>query len=101
MIHHFPIEPFSCICYPENGGVAIRSPIQHPFILRRVVAKALNMELSQVRVIGNAIGGGFGGKGYPKIEPLTAYLALHTGKPVKIVLSLEEGFSRHDALPPG
>lgn len=92
MIHHFPIEPFSCICYPENGGVAIRSPIQHPFILRRVVAKALNMELSQVRVIGNAIGGGFGGKGYPKIEPLTAYLALHTGKPVKIVLSLEEGF---------
>lgn len=92
MTHHFPIEPYSFIAYPEDEGVAISSPIQHPFILRRVAAQALNLNLSQVRVTSNPIGGGFGGKGYPKIEPLAAYLALKTKQPVKIVLSLDEGF---------
>jgi CO/xanthine dehydrogenase Mo-binding subunit len=92
MTHHFPIEPYSCISYPDDDGVVISSPIQHPFILRRVAAQVLNLKLSQVRIISNAIGGGFGGKGYPKIEPLAAYLALHTKRPVKITLSLDEGF---------
>jgi len=92
MTHHFSIEPYSCMAYPEEEGVAINSPIQHPFILRRVVASALNLKLSQVRVISNPIGGGFGGKGYPKIEPLAAYLALKTKCPVKLILSLDEGF---------
>lgn len=92
MTHHFWIEPYSCITYPEDGGVVIKSPIQHPFILRRAVAHALSMPLSKVRVMSNAIGGGFGGKGYPKIEPLAAFLALHTGRPIKLVLSMNEGF---------
>ncbi|WP_158734710.1 xanthine dehydrogenase family protein molybdopterin-binding subunit [Alteribacillus sp. YIM 98480] len=92
MIHHFPIEPYSCISYPVDDELVIKTPIQHPFILRRVVAQALNMELSKVRAISNTIGGGFGGKGYPKIEPLAAYLAMETVRPVKITLSLDEGF---------
>jgi len=92
MVHHLPIEPYSCISYPEGEGVVIKSPIQHPFILRLAVAKALKLKFSQVRVIANSIGGGFGGKGYPKIEPLAAYLALRTGRPIKITLSMSEGF---------
>lgn len=92
MVHHLPVEPYSCIAYPENEGLVIRSPIQHPFILRRVVTKALNLALSQVRVISNPIGGGFGGKGYPKTEPLAAFLALRTGRPIKIIQSMNEGF---------
>ncbi|MDT8903462.1 xanthine dehydrogenase family protein molybdopterin-binding subunit [Anaeroselena agilis] len=92
MIHHLPIEPFCVIAYPENGGVVIKSPVQHPFILRRVVASALNLSLSQVRVVSVPIGGGFGAKGYAKYEPLAAYLALRTGRPVKLHFSMNEGF---------
>lgn len=92
MVHHFPIEPYCCIAYPEDGGVTIRSPIQHPFVLRRVVAQALHMELNKVRVMASPIGGGFGAKGYPKVEPLTAYLALRIGRPIKLALTLDEGF---------
>jgi len=92
MVHHAMIEPFCVIAYPQHGGVVIESPVQHPFILRRVVASALKLKLSQVRVISTDIGGGFGAKGYSKYEPLAAYLALHTGKPVKLSFSMNEGF---------
>ena len=92
MIHHFPIEPFNCTAYPDADGVVIESPIQHPFTLRRVVAACLDMKISKVRVIASSLGGGFGGKGYPKLEPLMAYLALRIGRPIRIVLSMTEGF---------
>ena len=39
-------------------------------------------------------GGGFGGKGWPKFEPLMAVLALRLGRPVRLVLTLEETFQQ-------
>jgi CO/xanthine dehydrogenase Mo-binding subunit len=92
MIHHHALEPLSCIAYPMDNGVTIKSPIQSPFILQRVVAASLGLDLSAVRVIASDIGGGFGGRGYPKLEPLAAYLAMRTGRPVKISTSLDDGF---------
>jgi len=92
MIHHHALEPLSCIAYPVDSGVTIKSPIQSPFILQRVVASCLGLELSAVRVIPSDIGGGFGGRGYPKLEPLAAYSAMRTGRPVKISTSLDDGF---------
>jgi CO/xanthine dehydrogenase Mo-binding subunit len=92
MVHHHALEPLSCIAYPAGNGVAIKSPIQSPFILQRVVAACLGLDLSAVRVIASDIGGGFGGRGYPKLEPLAAYLAMRTGRPVKISTSLDDGF---------
>ncbi|RAI43076.1 xanthine dehydrogenase family protein molybdopterin-binding subunit [Rhodoplanes roseus] len=92
MIHHFALEPFSVIAWPEAGGVQIKSPVQHPFLLRRVVAECLKLELSKVRVMATSIGGGFGSKGYAKYEPLAAYLAMRTGRPVKISTSLDDAF---------
>jgi len=92
MIHHHALEPLSCIAYPMDKGVAIKSPIQSPFILQRVVAACLGLELSAVRVMASDIGGGFGSRGYAKLEPLAAYLAMRTGRPVKISTSLDDGF---------
>ena len=92
MINHFALEPYSVIAHPDNGGVTIRAPIQHPFLLRRVVGECLSLELSRIRVVASSIGGGFGGKGYAKYEPLAAYLALRLGRPVKITTTLDEAF---------
>lgn len=92
MIHHAAIEPYCAIAYPQNGGVTIESPVQHPFILRRVVAAALGLSQSRVRVIPSNIGGGFGGKGYAKYEPLAAYLAIRTGRPIKLAFTMNDGF---------
>ena len=61
-------------------------------MLQRVVASALRLPIAKVRVIAPDPGGGFGGKGWPKYEPLMAWLALTLGRPVRLVLTLEETF---------
>ena len=77
---------------PEDGGVKVWSPIQHPFILQKTIADVLRLPLAKVRIIAPDPGGAFGGKGYPKFEPLLAFMALRTGRPVRLALTLEETF---------
>ena len=92
MITHFSIEPFIFMAAPSEEGVTIWSAIQHPYLLQRIVAGVLDMPVSKVRIIAPDPGGGFGGKGYPKFEPLLAILALRNGRPVRLALTLEESF---------
>jgi CO/xanthine dehydrogenase Mo-binding subunit len=92
MVTHFAIEPHAFLAAPDPNGVVIWTPIQHPYVLQRVVASALGWPVSKVRIIAPDPGGGFGGKGWPKFEPLMAFLALRTGRPVRLVLTLEETF---------
>ncbi len=92
MVTHFAIEPHAFLAAPEANGVVVWSPTQHPYVLQRVIAAALNWPISKVRVIAPDPGGGFGGKGWPKFEPLLAWLALTLGQPVRLVLTLEETF---------
>lgn len=92
MTTHFAIEPHIFIAEPDHDGVIITSTVQHPFLLQRVVAHALSMPVSKIRVIVPELGGGFGGKGYPKFEPLMAFLAMKLQRTVRLRLSLEETF---------
>jgi CO/xanthine dehydrogenase Mo-binding subunit len=92
MVTHFAIEPHAFLAAPDSNGVTIWSPTQHPFVLQRVVAEALGWPVAKVHIIAPDPGGGFGGKGWPKFEPLMAFLALHTGRAVRLVLTLEQTF---------
>jgi CO/xanthine dehydrogenase Mo-binding subunit len=92
MVTHFAIEPHGFMAVPEDGGIAIWSTIQHPYLLQKMMAKMLDMPLSKVRVHAPDPGGGFGGKQIPKYEPLVAYMALKAGRPCRLVLSLDETF---------
>jgi CO/xanthine dehydrogenase Mo-binding subunit len=92
MVSHFSIEPFAVLAAPRDPGVTVWSPIQHPFVLQRVVSEATGLPMADVRIVVPDPGGGFGGKGYPKYEPLMAFLALQIRRPVRLVLSLEESF---------
>ena len=92
MVTHFAIEPHAFLPRPDESGVTIWSPTQHPFVLQRVVAACLALPLARVRIVAPDPGGGFGGKGWPKFEPLLAYMALRLGRPVRLVLTLEESF---------
>lgn len=92
MTTHFAIEPHVFVAAPDHEGVCIWSTVQHPFLLRRVVARALNMPVAKVRVVATELGGGFGGKGYPKFEPMMAFLAMKLNRPVRLRLTLEETF---------
>ena len=92
MVTHFAIEPHAFLAAPDANGVTVWSPTQHPYVLQRVVAAAMQWPIARVRIISPDPGGGFGGKGWPKVEPLLAWLALELGRPVRLVLTLEETF---------
>ena len=77
---------------PTANGVTVWSPTQHPYVLQRVVAAPLQRPIASVRIIAPDPGGGFGGKGWPKFVSLLAWLALELGRPVRLVLTLEESF---------
>jgi CO/xanthine dehydrogenase Mo-binding subunit len=92
MVTHFAIEPHAFMAAPDGDGIAAWSTIQHPNWLQKVLAKVLGLPLSKVRVFAPDPGGGFGGKQHAKLEPLVAFAALRAGRPVRLVLSLEESF---------
>lgn len=92
MVTQFAIEPHGFAAAPDGDGMAIWSTIQHPNWLQRVIADVLDLPLAKVRVFAPDPGGGFGGKQHAKYEPLIACLARATGRPVRLILTLEETF---------
>ncbi|MCU1592182.1 MAG: 4-hydroxybenzoyl-CoA reductase subunit alpha, partial [Frankiales bacterium] len=93
MVTHFAIEPHVFLADVERGGgVTIWSAIQHPYLLQSGIAKLLDLPIAKVRVIAPDPGGAFGGKQHAKFEPLVAFLALRTGRPVRLALTLAQTF---------
>jgi CO/xanthine dehydrogenase Mo-binding subunit len=92
MVTQFAIEPHAFAAAPDGDGIAIWSSIQHPNWLQRVIASLLDLPLSKVRVFAPDPGGAFGGKQHAKYEPLLGFMALRCGRPVRLVLTLEETF---------
>jgi CO/xanthine dehydrogenase Mo-binding subunit len=92
MVTHFAIEPHAFVAAPDGDGIAVWSSIQHPNWLQKVISQLLGLPLSRVRVFAPDPGGGFGGKQHTKYEPLVAFMALRAGRPVRLVLTLEETF---------
>ena len=92
MVTHFAIEPHAFMAAPDGDGLAVWSTIQHPNWLQRLIAGIVGMPLSKVRVHAPDPGGGFGGKQHAKYEPAIVFAALRLGRPVRLVLSLEQTF---------
>jgi CO/xanthine dehydrogenase Mo-binding subunit/aerobic-type carbon monoxide dehydrogenase small subunit (CoxS/CutS family) len=92
MVTHFAIEPHGFMAAADKDNLKIWSPVQHPFLLQKIMAELFDLPLTQVRVFAPDPGGGFGGKQNPKLEPLVTHLSLRTGRPCQLVLSLEETF---------
>jgi CO/xanthine dehydrogenase Mo-binding subunit len=92
MVTHFAIEPHGFIAAPNGDGIAVWSSIQHPNWLQKIIAGLLHLPLSKVRVFAPDPGGGFGGKQHAKFEPLVAFMAMKTGRPCRLILTLEETF---------
>ncbi|MEO5965169.1 MAG: xanthine dehydrogenase family protein molybdopterin-binding subunit [Candidatus Limnocylindrales bacterium] len=92
MVTQFAIEPHAFMAAPDGDGLAVWSTIQHPNWLQRLIAGLVKLPLSKVRVYAPDPGGGFGGKQHAKYEPAVVFAALRLGRPVRLVLTLEETF---------
>ncbi len=92
-IQHAHIEPHAALAYWEpSGKLVIYTSTQNPSSIRAQLAELFNLPQSKVRVIVPYVGGGYGGKVHPRLEPLTAALARKAHRPVQWVLSREEVF---------
>jgi CO/xanthine dehydrogenase Mo-binding subunit len=92
MVTQFAIEPHAFIAAPDGDGISVWSTIQHPNWLQKILARVLGLPLAKVRILAPDPGGAFGGKQHVKYEPLVAFMALRAGRPVRLVLTLEETF---------
>ena len=99
---HSFLETHACIASVEPGGrITVWATTQNPFVVRTQLANIFKVPVSKVRIIVPYLGGGYGGKVYPKIEPITVALAQKAGRPVRVVLSREEVFytiTKHAAV---
>ncbi len=92
-IQHGHIEPHAALAYWEPGGkLVIYTSTQNPSSIRAQLAELFDLPQSKVRVIVPYVGGGYGGKVHPRLEPLTAALARQAHRPVQWVLTREEVF---------
>ncbi len=78
-----------------EGGVDIYVATQWLHVDRDQVAPCLGLAPEQVRIHLAGVGGAFGGREDLSMQVHGALLALHTGRPVKIVYNREESFVGH------
>jgi xanthine dehydrogenase D subunit len=90
------LGPESGMAVPaEDGGVDIYVATQWLHVDRGQIAPCLGLPVDKVRISLAGVGGAFGAREDLSMQIHAAMLALHTGKPVKVVYSREESFFGH------
>ena len=90
------LGPESGLAVPDGeGGVDIYVATQWLHVDRDQIAPCLGLPLEQVRIHLSGVGGAFGGREDLSMQIHGAMLALHTGRPVKLVYGREESFVGH------
>jgi len=102
VIQHGHIEPHAAIAYWEaSGKLVIYTASQNPSVVRDQLAEMFHLPAALVRLVVPFVGGGYGAKVHPRLEPLVACLARKAARPVQLVLTREEVFYtavRHAAV---
>ena len=96
-----PMETFRTFCTIDTyGRLHIVSSTQIVFHTRRIVANALHIPRSKIRVSKPRVGGGFGAKQTAVCEVYPAFVTMKTGRPALCVFSRKEsqtcGSPRHE-----
>ena len=90
-VHQGYIEPHNATAWwGPDGQVTIWCSSQNPFGIRDTTATLLGVPVSTIRVVPMEIGGGFGGKLAPYLEPVAAVLSRKSGRPVKMTMTRSE-----------
>ncbi|MEU1407286.1 xanthine dehydrogenase subunit D [Streptomyces sp. NPDC005728] len=90
------LGPESGLAIPgEDGGVDLFLATQWLHVDQKQTARALGLPLDKVRFTMSGVGGAFGGREDLSMQIHSCMLALHTGKPVKMVYNRFESFFGH------
>jgi CO/xanthine dehydrogenase Mo-binding subunit len=94
-----PVLAADVVRYPGEAVAVVAA--EHPAVARRAAAavvvgyEVLGLPLENVRLVLCGVGGAFGGKEDLSVHAHACLLALHTGRPVKMVDDREESFAGH------
>ncbi len=90
------LGPESGLAVPDGqGGIDLYVATQWLHVDQRQMCTALGLAPEQVRLTLSGVGGAFGGREDLSMHVHGSMLALHTGKPVKMVYNREESFFGH------
>ena len=90
------LGPEAGLAVPDGtGGVELFVSTQFLHVDQQQVCAALGLPPERVRLTLAGVGGAFGGREDLSMHVHACLLALHTGKPVKMVYSREESFFGH------
>ncbi|WP_432851191.1 xanthine dehydrogenase subunit D [Amycolatopsis sp. CA-161197] len=90
------LGPESGLAVPDTvGGVDLYVATQWLHVDQQQIVAALGLPVEQVRLTLGGVGGAFGGREDLSMQVHACLLALHTGKPVKMVYNREESFYGH------
>ena len=99
---HVPMETHVVLAdATSDREIVVHSSTQTPYLVRGTLARIFGVPEARVRVIVPTLGGGYGAKTYPKLEPLVSVLSRRAGAPVKLVLTRDEEFvtvKNHESL---
>jgi CO/xanthine dehydrogenase Mo-binding subunit len=91
VVLHNSLETHQAICHWEEDGITIYISTQYIWGIRRDMAEHLGLPPDKVRVVCNAMGGGFGAKNGPgDYTRIAAELAKRTNRPVRCALTRRE-----------
>jgi CO/xanthine dehydrogenase Mo-binding subunit len=90
---HVAIEPCGALAEIEaSGRVTLWSANQSVFRVQANVCESLSLPMSKLRCLTPRVGGGFGNKMEPHIQPIVVALTIKCRRPVRLILSREEDF---------
>ena len=93
MVHQGYIEPTTAIAWAQaDDKVTVWCSNQGTFGLRRSLSSLMDLSLDKINIVPLEVGGAFGGKINPILEPLATILSQKTGRPVKMVMTRAEVF---------
>ncbi len=101
-VNHAQMEPHAALGEydVERNRLTLHSVSQVPFYVHLMLARCLEMDTSQIRVVKPFVGGGFGARTETlNFEIITGLLARAAGGKVMMRLSREESFITHRGRP--
>ncbi|HET9457217.1 MAG TPA: molybdopterin cofactor-binding domain-containing protein, partial [Candidatus Limnocylindrales bacterium] len=96
---HVSLEPHVALASWAGRRLTVWSSSQAPHYVAMELANLFGITIGDVRLVVPTLGGGFGGKVDPSIEPIAALLARLARRPVRLALARAEEFVTHTKHP--